>query len=197
MQLNPGSPRTGPAPETRAWDFHCRHGVSLPEGCLVRRGCTGSSPGLQSEEGGGAEVSGAVPGRRMLGGRPALGRVWAARPGREWGRRALHEGWGQPRRGPLPGRRVPGQPGDPERAVGERGAGKQGMLGGGWVSRPPARRIAPPSPLKLPQEAVVSSKKMGGDRGAGWAKVKLPILIPAAFPGSYPPSPSHFSESEN
>ena len=69
----------------------------------------------------------------------------------------------------------------------ERDAGKQGMLSGGWVSRPPARRIAPPSPLKLPQEAVVGSEKMGGGRDAGWAKVKLPLLIPAAFPGSYPP----------
>lgn len=108
-------------------------------------------------------------------------------PGREWGRRALHEGWGQPRRGPLQGRRVPGQRGDPKRVVGERDAGKQGMLSGGWVSRPPARRIAPPSPLKLPQEAVVGSEKMGGGREAGWAKVKLPLLIPAAFPGSYPP----------
>lgn len=144
-QLDPGSPRPGPAPEIRAWGFRRRHGVSLPERCLVRRGCTGSSPGLQSEEGGGAEVSGAVPGRWMLGGRPALGRVWATRPGRDWRRRALHEGWGQSRRGPLQRRRVPGQRGDPERAVGERSTGKQGMLGGGWVSRPPARRIAPPS----------------------------------------------------
>lgn len=51
-----------------------------------------------------------------------------------------HEGWGPVASRSLQRRRVPGQRGDPGQAVGEGAVpASLGMLGGGWVSRPPAR----------------------------------------------------------
>lgn len=38
------------------------------------------------------------------------------------------------------------------------------MPGGGSVPKPPASRIAPASPLKLPQEAMVSFRKIRGQK---------------------------------
>ena len=51
--------------------------------------------------------------------------------------------------------------------------------------------------LKLPQEAVVGSKKMGGGRGAGVGKSETPLINSSSIPRELSPSPSHFSESEN
>ena len=88
-----------------------------------------SSPGLQSEEGGGAEVSGAVPGRRMLGreagawwslGRQAWPGVGKARAPRRLGSAASR---------PPPGAEGPGPARRPRTGGGRARCGETGDAG--------------------------------------------------------------------
>lgn len=112
-------------PEIRAWGFRrrrrvpsrkvsCKEGMYRVQPRTTVRGRRGS----RGQRGG--------PGRRMLGGRPA--RVeFGPRAGQDMeGRRSTKAEVSRSRSPPEA--EVPGQRGDPERAVGERSAGKQGML---------------------------------------------------------------------